>query len=265
VAIDANGHVFATGYVSAALLGQQHGGAKDVFLRKYDSTVQETWTVQFGGTGDDESLGIAVDGVGNIYIVGTVKTPLPDQIHSGNIDAFLRKYDASGNEAWTRQFGTFGNDEALGVTVDGIGNVYVVGTTEGALPDQTYEGYTDAFVRKYNASGDEVWTRQFGFTGIDGASAVSVDAAGNVYVAGKVEGALSGETYEGFIDAFVRKYDASGTELWTRHLASSARDGALAIATNTMGKVYVAGETEGSLRGQTHLGDTDIFLTQVAQ
>ena len=54
-----------------------------------------------------------------------------------------------------------GNDEAVGITVDSSG-VYVAGGTDGALPGQTSLGGTDAFVRKYDHQGNELWTQQFG-------------------------------------------------------------------------------------------------------
>src|SRR5437762_7116694 len=55
--------------------------------------------------------------------------------------------------SWTRQFGTSGDDDALGVAVDGT-SVYVVGRK-----DLRSAGLVDAFVRKYDASGTELWTR----------------------------------------------------------------------------------------------------------
>ena len=67
----------------------------------------------------------------------------------------MRKYDASGNEVWTRQFGT-ATDQANGVAVDGLGHL------RGSATYSTGNGGNDAFVGKYDASGTEVWTRQFG-------------------------------------------------------------------------------------------------------
>ena len=78
-----------------------------------------------------------------------------------------------------RQFGTTAEDMARRVAVDGTGNVYVAGHTDGALPAQTSAGGTDAFVRKYNASLNLVWTRQFGTQGFDEAPDVAADGAGD--------------------------------------------------------------------------------------
>jgi hypothetical protein len=59
----------------------------------------------------------------------------------------VRKYDAAGNELWTRQFGTADLDEALGVAA-GAAGVYVAGYTFGTFPGQVNAGAADAFVAK---------------------------------------------------------------------------------------------------------------------
>src|SRR5205823_600611 len=65
--------------------------------------------------------------------------------------------DAGGAELWTRQFGTAVNDFPGGLAADASG-VYVAGSTHGTLPGQTSAGDEDAFVRKYDAAGTELWT-----------------------------------------------------------------------------------------------------------
>ena len=50
------------------------------------------------------------------------------------------------------------------------------------------------FVRKYDAGGSEVWTRQFGAASIRNDLARAVDADGNVYVPGELGGLLPGQT-----------------------------------------------------------------------
>ena len=97
---------------------------------------------------------------------------------------------------WIRQFGTSGNNQARGVAVDSTG-VYVAGSVSSdALPNQTSAGGSDAFVRKYDSNGLELWTRQFGTARNDDAYGVSVDSTG-VYVVGRTEGALPGQVLRG--------------------------------------------------------------------
>ena len=58
------------------------------------------------------------------------------------------------------QFGTPDSDYATGVAIDGASNVYVVGDIQqGALPGQTSLGAADAYLRKYDGQGKEIWTR----------------------------------------------------------------------------------------------------------
>src|SRR5207249_303356 len=107
------------------------------------------------------------DADGSVYLAGHVGGALPGQTNAGLQDAFALKFDAAGNLLWARQFGTvFDLDDATGVAVDGSG-VYVVGFIFGALPGQSNTGSRDAFVRKYDVDGNELWTRQFGSSSSD--------------------------------------------------------------------------------------------------
>jgi len=307
-AVDGPGNVYVAGYAYGALPGQTSSDYYyDAFVRKYDSSGSELWTRQFGTSGGDVAQGVAVDSSGNIYVAGDTDNALPGQ--NTNINAFVRKYNGSGNEVWTRQFGTAeAYDSALGVVVDGSGNVYAAGTVWGALPGQTYLGSGDAFVRKYDGSGNEIWTRQFGSSDSDEARAVAVDASGNVYVAGWMSGAAFVRKYDGSgnelwtrqfgtsyypgasgvavdssgnvyvagdtdnalpgqstnINAFLRKYDSSGSELWTRQFGTSGSDRASDVAVDSSGNVYVAGYTDNALPGQTSSGDVDAFVVKFA-
>ena len=139
--------------------------------------------------------------------------------------------------------------------------VYVAGQTRGTLPGQTSSGGRDAFVRKYDSAGTEVWTRQFGTFAVDQASGVSVDSSG-VYVAGFTGGTLPGQSSAGFTDAFVRKYDLAGTEVWTRQFGSPSLDEARGVSVDSSG-VYVAGQTRSTLPGQTSAGSIDAFVVKL--
>jgi hypothetical protein len=212
-----------------------------LFLLSLSSAVfgQEIlWIRQFGTLQWDHATDVAVDQTGNVYVVGSTYGVLPDQTKVGARDAFVRKYNSSGNELWTRQFGATwdGGCLALAVAVDTAGNVYVAGTVIGALPEQTSAGNWDAFLRKYDAAGNAVWTRQFGTDSSDSANDVAVDGVGNVYVIGQ-----SGQ------EAYIRKYDSAGNELWTRQFTTAAGWAeAYGVAVDQAGNVYVIGRPSGS-------------------
>jgi hypothetical protein len=218
------------------------------------------WTVQFGTRYPDEAKGLALDGSGNLYVIGETSGELPGQKALGMIDCFLRRYDAFGHEVWTRQFGTSERDQAKGVALDDAGDIYVVGQTFGTFPGQTSAGGWDAFIRKYTPAGDEVWTRQFGGGGADSAAAVSVDHAGNAYVVGGTRAALPGQKNIGDYDAFIVKFDPAGNTVWVRQFGTPVEDYAMAVALDADGDPIVAGETSGLLAGAAAAGGLDGFV-----
>jgi len=229
-------------------------------VRKYDPLGNELWTRRFGVAGAGTyGYGTAVDGFGNILVVGHTTGNLVPGSHAGSSDAFVRKYDASGNVLWTRQFGTSSYDLGRRVAVDGSGDVLVVGATEGALIPPGYGG-ADAFVRRYDKNGSLVWTRQFGTGNDDRAWGVAVDASGNVVVvAGSTSGGLWGSNLGG-VDAFVRAYDLNGNLEWTRQFGSLHDDWATDVALDLAGNVLVVGDTEGSLGGSGNSGLSDGYV-----
>jgi hypothetical protein len=143
------------------------------------------------------------------------------------------------------QFGTPEEDSAtiaLDVSSDQSGNVYVVGITTGTLPDQTSEGGQDAFIRKYDSDGDEIWTRQFGTSEFDVAQGVSTDSSGDAYVAGSTSGTFPDQTGEEYVfAAFIRKYDSDGGEIWTRQFEIGEGLLGRGVSTDSSGGVYLAG------------------------
>jgi len=155
---------------------------------------------------------------------------------------------------WTRQLGTSGNDQSLGVSADSLGNVYISGPTTGNLGG-TSAGDFDAFVSKYDASGTLLWTEQLGTSSFDLSFGVSADSLGNVYISGWTGGDLGG-TNAGDFDAFVSKYDASGTLLWTEQLGTSSNDRSNGVSADSLGNVYISGWTRGDLGG-TNAGGSD--------
>jgi len=268
VSADASGGFAVAGYTNGALPGQTSAGGIDVFVSKYDASSTQLWTRQFGTSTNDLAYSVSVDTNGNVVVAGYTSGALPGQTSAGSADAFVRKYSAGGTQLWTQQLGTSGSDLAYSVSTDASGNIFVAGQTSGALPGQTSAGSTDAFLRKYDAAGTELWTRQFGTSTFDGARSVSVDASGNLFVVGATDGTLPGQTSAGG-DAFVRKYDAGGTELWTRQLGTRpmgmySSDGASSVSADASGNAFVAGYTEVALPGQVGAGGEDAFLVKLA-
>ncbi len=106
------------------------------------------------------------------------------------------------------------------------------------------------------------WHRWLGSNHSDSARAVATDKDGNVYLAGETQGAFFGETNQGNSDAFIVKYDKTGTKVWHKWLGSNGDDYATALATDKDGNVYLAGYTTGALFAETNKGNSDAFIVK---
>lgn len=265
VTVDEGGRIFVVGSTDGTLPGQTSSGGFDAVVRRYDPNGTVVWTRQFGTSAVDHLDAVTVDDDGGVYVTGFTGGALPGQINEGGFDVVVRKYDSNGDVVWTRQFGTAANDGALGIAVEEDVGVYVDGGTDGTLPGQTSAGGRDVFVRKYSLNGTLMWTRQFGTPGFDEPSVVAV-AGGAVFVDGVVSGALPGQTYAGGspfgFDAFVRKYDTFGFEIWTLQFGTSGDDDPRGMAVDA-DNIFVGGVTNGSLPGHTNAGGNDAFLIRL--
>jgi predicted CXXCH cytochrome family protein len=164
----------------------------------------------------DDSYAIAED-TNYIYITGYTRKPLAG---AGNIDAYIAKFTKDGVEQWLRQFGSTAQDYGTGLAVDNSGNVYVTGHTYGELVAGQLSGESDVFISKYDANGNNIWTRQFGTAYSDTGEDIAVDSSGNVYVTGVTWSDPATGQYVGAPNIFTGKYDINGQEVWKRYFGT---------------------------------------------
>jgi subtilisin-like proprotein convertase family protein len=232
--------------------------SQNAFITKYDSNGNQVWVKDFGTTQDENVRAVTTDNAGNSYIVGHTGGSLGVPV--GGIDAFIAKYDTNGNQVWLRQFGTLASDGAYGVTLDKGGNIYVTGSTRGNLNSNNNSGGSDNFVVKYDVSGNQLWTNQFGTIGDDNTTGINLDKKGDIYVAGITKGSLEGSTNAGNNDIFVTKLDSSGVRLWSQQLGTADEDIAYKLLIDNADNIYITGSVSGSLEGQPYAGSTDAVL-----
>ncbi len=141
-------------------------------------------------------------------------------------------------------FGNYAYDEATDAAVDAGGFVYVVGFSE------LFGGNADAFVIKLTPDGSQVvYSTYFRGTGFDTASAVAVDAAGTVYVAGHTTSAdfplvqPLQSNLRGSSDMWIAKLDTSGSIVYATYYGGSSFENGDALALGPGGEVYISGGT----------------------
>lgn len=220
-----------------------------------------------GGSDSDWGRGIAVDGAGHVWVVGTTSSsdfptygaPLPS---GSRADVFVARFDSSGTLLWLSTFGGSGEDEGQAIALDPAGNAYVVGWTRALpgdpldfprvspLPRPSQPGSSDAFVAKIDPSGALVYSALLGGSGWDSADGVAVDATGAAWVVGYTlsqdfprVASLSPEL-QGSVDAFVVRIDPTGSALtFSTYLGGGGEDRPYDVAVDGSGRAHVVGYT----------------------
>ncbi|XXF78814.1 SBBP repeat-containing protein [Myxococcaceae bacterium GXIMD 01537] len=261
LAADASGRTYSAGYTG------QRWATRTAFLDVYDTSGNSLWSVQMGGTqSDTQGEGVAASRVSaHVFMAGLTGEPLDGVAMVGNSDAFLKKYSSNGVRQWTRLLGAPGDvTRGFGVGVDAADNAFIVGSTTGHMDGNTRVGSTDAFVTKYDASGNKLWTRTQGAVGETAeAKRAAADGAGNVYVGGETWGGLDGNTQAGNVDLFITKYSAAGVKQWTRQLgAANAYTTVSGVALDAAGSVYVTGYCSRGLDGNPGGTDPQMYLAK---
>jgi hypothetical protein len=225
---------------------------------------EAVWSYDFPGPGNQYLTGVATDASGNIYLAGSVGGSMTIGTHTivsngaSNVNAFVAKFDPSGNFVWGGNYGDGANAQvATGIAVDGSGNVTIAGWFLGSIVfgTKTLTGSTtnpETFVAQFDASGNPSWAFAFGSTSEQQeANGVGVDGSGNVYVTGYFTGTLSfgttSVTASGTQDLFVVKLNSQGTAVWSVHSGIGGWTAAgNAIAVDATGNAFVAGQLMGA-------------------
>lgn len=238
VAVDASGNVYVFGHTTST------GSGIDLVTIKYNSAGVQQWLTTYNGTNNSEeiSASMAIDAAGNVYVLGKTRVDLFST-------AFVTiKYNNAGVQQWAKVYAGPGNseDSPAALVLDAAGNVYAAGTTYGAGPQMDYT------VIKYNNSGEQQWLARYnGPENLsDQATALAVDASGNVYVTGSSESATT------MNDIVTIKYNSAGVQQWLQKYngADNLADAGNAIAVDGSGNVYVTGFT-------TSLASSPDYLT----
>jgi len=262
LAVDSSGNVYVTGYFGGTVtIGPDtltSAGSNDTFVAKLNSSGTILWAMQIGGTGLNEGEGLALDGSGNLYVVGSFSNSVsfggPTLTSATATDAFLTKItNASADNsnvapsfAWAQDAGG-DNWNNVAVAVDSAGTAYV---SAGLYPNEVVDSFN-------TSSGLLNWsdTRSIVNGNDDGNDSLALytDSSGNevLYQAGPYgQGVLAlyangaNDTKPGSVDWFENFNVPNASGGWGSYLNM--------VATDSSGNVYVAGIS--SLESQQPVG-----------
>jgi len=152
-----------SGYIVAGTSSLNKG---DGLLFKTNQAGVVQWSITFNSDSAQDAYSVLESRFnGDIYVTGYLKTD------SLGTDAYIAKYSSSGNFLWQRRIGAAGNEEGYSMVEDQKGNIAVV----GMVMDDTITiggkngvpGDVDFFISKFNSSGTNMWTKNFGTSAED--------------------------------------------------------------------------------------------------
>lgn len=238
-AIDNSGNMFITGTTTGVLSGKNFG-KEDIIIVKYNPQGMMEWSNQLGTDSTDIAKGICTDKAGNIYITGLTGGKL-GQTAFGKTDFFIIKLDNKGNQLFTSQYGTPGDDCGYSITVTENSEIWLCGTTWGDLGDKN-KGFIDGFTGRFTDRGVLIKYNQFGTSGFDIAMILNVDSSRNIFVGGSTSGNM-GSQQIGDGDCFLLKMSEKGEILWNNQFGTKRNDGLRGIFFDPLAsdKILVSG------------------------
>ncbi len=242
---DATPSLYIAGNSGSLTNGEQTG--RVLKLGDLDGSVSPAFTnVIKPDSGTATAQATVVDGNGNVYVLGNTDGNFGSQIQQGDQDVYLSKYDSAGNMQWRRLLGTQDKADGYALALDPTGGVVVAGSTTGPLSQNAIGGGLDSFVAKYSADGTQKWLHQIDPVANDAALAVTVDAGGNVFFGGYVNGVIaSGQSRSGGQDGYITKLDNKGVVQFRQQLGTSGTDQVSHMATTGNGDLIVASQQDG--------------------
>lgn len=232
----------AGGLVVAGRTNSFGSGGYDGWLIATDSKGRELWNRTFGGSGDDEGVGLVAVRDGGYAIAGGTRS-----FGAGGSDGWLVRTDLQGGEVWNRTFGGPGDDWAYSLQEMGDGYV-ILGET-----DSFGSGGRDLWLVRTDFQGREIWNRTFGGPGDDGGRSIKGTADGFI-IAGFTESFGAGGK-----DLWLLKADLNGSEVWNVTFGGSKDDIGEAVVERAGGGYVVAGGASAPLEGGA--GDAWLVIT----
>ncbi len=279
IVVDSFGNTYVTGTFegkvdfdpSASFANLKSRGDRDIFIAKYDQSGNYIWVKRIGGTDEDQVNTIKIDIYGDIvitgYFLGTSdfdpSSATANLTSNPTYDSYLAKYDDTGSYIWAKMIGGAGVNKSADLAIDGSGNIYLTGyflnpcdfDPSNNVEQITNNGNTDAFIAKYDVSGNYLWAKNMGGFNFDAARAIELDANNNIYITGTFQGTAdfdpsSSNAYHteiDFLDIFIAKYDESGNYIWSKAIGGNEEEVSSTLAIDSDGNVFISGYFRGNI------------------
>lgn len=228
-----------------------------------DDTSLLNFSSYLGGSGDENSMSVGCDAMGNIYVAGTTTSrdfplvnPLDDSYEGRFDEGFITKISPTGEIVYSSYIGGDETEEIGDIFVDDAGFVYLTGYTNSAdfpivnAADSTFDN-GDVFVCKINPAGSAfVYSTFIGGSSGEYSRAIWVNEQGEAYIVGETYSSdfptlnPFDSSLAGISDCFVTKLSQTGnTILYSTLIGGQQDEWARGISVDEEGAMYVTGTT----------------------
>jgi hypothetical protein len=201
-----------------------------IFFPLYINAQTFNWAIAEGGLGVDLGKSIKFDANNNVIVCGDVAgdPSFRNIVSAGNglADAFVAKYEPSGNILWVKLVGGQLVDRASDCAVDNNGNVFLAGHFEDVASvdgeSVSSSGAKDIFIAKFDANGNTIWLKRFGTSRSEQAYSLDFSEEGHLYMTGTFVqtiqfGNVTLSSSNLYQESFLVKMDLDGNVIWAKN------------------------------------------------
>jgi gliding motility-associated-like protein len=167
---------------------------------------------------------------------------------------------------WSRGATSNNDVQSRRTATDRHGNSFVTGYFKGTAQfgslsvSSTTANATDIFLVKYDSTGTPLWARKAGGAGTDYGYGIAVDSGGNAFITGQYGSTATFGTLTidavGGNDAFIAKYNSSGTVQWVNRIAGTSEEYGYGVDVDRFGNIYATGFFNGNCTFSTQSGSS---------
>jgi hypothetical protein len=272
----ADGGYALTGYaMSDDGDGSRNEGFHDNWILRLDASGNILWERSFGFSGHDHSYDIVQTADGGFVFIGFMDlTAARADGYQGKGDHSTRhgvgefwctKVDANGELLWRFYFGGSNNDRAHAVAPAPDGGFVLAGFSEsGDFDISAPNGSYDFWVIKVGPTGEMVWERNLGGSGIEIASDITAIPGGGYMVVGhsfSSDGDIS--LQNGASDIWVVHLSEAGAMVWERTYGGEAFDAAESICPLSDGTFLLTGTSRSVSPEMENQGENDLVALKI--
>lgn len=254
---DGRGGVFIAGSTGGDLNGASNPGAPfNAFVVHFDGSGQLSWISQVSTEASEGASGMAPDGEGGVFVAGH-RAFFSGSQQSLRTGAWLTRINGAGHRLWFRLVNPPGGTWIFGLAQDEHGGVFAGGYWTGT-PTYPTQGGTDAWLARFDASGNISWMKSQGGPDGDRLHSVVPDGVGGFWAGGRTWGQFLGPNI-GATDAWCARFDPSGAILMAHQFGSTEAELDFAMAPDGNGGAYFVGLTYGDLAA-ANSGSSDAWV-----